>query len=205
MLRAYSEKERIIFESTMRLVGQGADLSAVKASDIAQAAGIGKGTLYNYFTSKEQIIAETLFYHAQLCLDRLDEAIEAQAAFQAQVYAAMQVVQGMLQHKNVMLRLLGFSMSSGGGPSHLRQSSAALMGENRARITRMLDALLDAGARQQVIAFTDRAYARQALAGALMGFVAVLCGGRDAQVPDTQACCARAMENAYAMLLRSFA
>ena len=48
-----SEKELAIYQGVLRLLEQGADIHALKASDIAAAAGLGKGTLYNYFSSKE--------------------------------------------------------------------------------------------------------------------------------------------------------
>ena len=49
-----SEKELAIYQGVLRLLQEGADIHALKASDIAEAAGLGKGTLYNYFSSKEE-------------------------------------------------------------------------------------------------------------------------------------------------------
>ena len=56
----YPEKKLQILEAVRRLIGQGADLQSLRAGDIAREAGVGKGTLYLYFDSKETIIGETL-------------------------------------------------------------------------------------------------------------------------------------------------
>lgn len=63
-MRTYSEKQLVVLQSVIRLMEGGADLREVKASDIAQAAGIGKGSLYLYFSSKEDIILNALLYPA---------------------------------------------------------------------------------------------------------------------------------------------
>ena len=41
----YGDKEKRIFESVLRLVDEGVDLSRLKTEDIAKAADMGKGTL----------------------------------------------------------------------------------------------------------------------------------------------------------------
>jgi len=55
----YTPKEIAVFEAVMRLAGRGADLAAVKVQQIADEAGMGKGTLYEYFTSKDEILQGT--------------------------------------------------------------------------------------------------------------------------------------------------
>ena len=41
----YNDKQLVILESVIRLMEEGVDLRDLKAADIAEAAGIGKGTL----------------------------------------------------------------------------------------------------------------------------------------------------------------
>ena len=77
-LLSCSDKERLVYESIRRLIAGGADLATLRTSDIAQAAGLGKGTLYLYFDSKEEMIVKTLFYvlqtQVQQTLQSMDEA-----------------------------------------------------------------------------------------------------------------------------------
>lgn len=54
--------------------------SAVKTEDIARAAGVSKGTLYNYFESKESIFAELSDRARSQMLECLEAAVAAAPA-----------------------------------------------------------------------------------------------------------------------------
>ena len=47
----HSEKEILIFNAVNELLNEGVKLHTVKVADIAKKAGIGKGTIYDYFKS----------------------------------------------------------------------------------------------------------------------------------------------------------
>ena len=44
-------------------IGEGVDISCLKVSDITARAGIGKGTAYEYFRSKDELVECALNYH----------------------------------------------------------------------------------------------------------------------------------------------
>lgn len=77
----YNEKELAVFDGLISLLRQGAELHGIKVSDIAQAAGIGKGTIYNYFTSKEEIVAKAAFYCVCQMLQELEETVQGKTGF----------------------------------------------------------------------------------------------------------------------------
>ena len=52
------DKKVLIYEAALSLVYENNDLSAIKVADIARRANIGKGTVYEYFKSKEHVIGE---------------------------------------------------------------------------------------------------------------------------------------------------
>lgn len=58
----YSKKEILVFEGFIKLVDEGISLSNIKVADIAKSAGIGKGTVYEYFKNKEEVIAKSILY-----------------------------------------------------------------------------------------------------------------------------------------------
>lgn len=63
-----SEKERAIYMAIAELMNEGANLNALTVSEITGRAGIGKGTAYEYFSDKDEMIAKALFYHVRgLC------------------------------------------------------------------------------------------------------------------------------------------
>lgn len=66
--RDVSEKEKAIYIAIVELMQEGADLNRLTVSEITGRAGIGKGTAYEYFSDKEEMIAKALFYYAsELC------------------------------------------------------------------------------------------------------------------------------------------
>ena len=56
----YTPKEQAVFAAVLRLAGQGVDLAGLKVQQIADEAGMGKGTLYEYFKSKDEILQGTV-------------------------------------------------------------------------------------------------------------------------------------------------
>ncbi len=70
MSKEISSKEKAIYEAVLELFKEGADLSALTVAEITQKAGIGKGTAYEYFSEKEEMIAKSVCYHVrQFCND----------------------------------------------------------------------------------------------------------------------------------------
>lgn len=57
-----SEKERLVMLGLSKLICKGQDVRSITAGDIAREAGVGKGTLYLYFKTKDDIIIKTALY-----------------------------------------------------------------------------------------------------------------------------------------------
>ena len=49
-------KALAVYEAVLDLLDGGADLNSITVSEIAERAGIGKGTAYEYFSSKEDMV-----------------------------------------------------------------------------------------------------------------------------------------------------
>ena len=65
----YSEKKIAIFNGIIALMERDKPLLH-QGIDIAQAADVGKGTIYDYFTSKEEAISQAILY-------KIDNEVEA--------------------------------------------------------------------------------------------------------------------------------
>lgn len=76
--KEYPPKVVAMNEAVASLWAEGRDLGGLTVSEITGRAGIGKGTAYEYFSSKEEIIATALEYDLKIQLERLI-AIEEQA------------------------------------------------------------------------------------------------------------------------------
>lgn len=72
-----SPKVKALYDAVIELIAADMDIKEMKVSDITGKAGIGKGTAYEYFSNKEEIISSALLYHInRICsyvMERLDD------------------------------------------------------------------------------------------------------------------------------------
>ena len=54
-----AERRPLCTEAVFRLLARGEKMYSVTVQQIAEEAGIGKGTVYEYFTSREEIISKS--------------------------------------------------------------------------------------------------------------------------------------------------
>lgn len=78
-------KVRLIYKAIEQLIAEEQDLNVVKVSTITDLAGIGKGTAYDYFETKDDMIACALIYQIKKISDSLSEALGKQENFAAQI------------------------------------------------------------------------------------------------------------------------
>ena len=53
---AHESRKAAVYEAALQLIGQGVSPAALKIQQLADAVGIGKGTVYEYFSSKDEIL-----------------------------------------------------------------------------------------------------------------------------------------------------
>lgn len=89
----YSEKEILIFNGVTKLINEGVRLHAIKVSDIAEAAGIGKGTIYDYFKSKEDILRKSLIYSMDMGISKVLNKINGVDGFKKKCYILFEITE----------------------------------------------------------------------------------------------------------------
>lgn len=80
-IEKYTQKQILIFEGVMTLLREGKQIHDLKVADIAESAGMGKSTAYEYFSSKEEIIREALAYHLEQNFIELTEFVFQEKTF----------------------------------------------------------------------------------------------------------------------------
>ena len=76
-----NEKVLAMYRAVWELIDEGYTVSNMKVADITGRAGIGKGTAYEYFRSKEEIVSEALKYDYFLQYQSLSNRLEEQKSF----------------------------------------------------------------------------------------------------------------------------
>lgn len=61
-----------MYEAVNELLEEGRDIYRMKISEITQRAGIGKGTAYEYFSTKEELLGKAIFYQLHRGICRMD-------------------------------------------------------------------------------------------------------------------------------------
>ena len=87
MKKQYTEKEISVFGGVMALSKEGKKIYNITVQDIARAANMGKGTLYEYFSSKEEIIINALMYFLGLENQKAEKIAFSDMTFREKIYA----------------------------------------------------------------------------------------------------------------------
>lgn len=85
-MKNYTEKEICVFNGVMAISKAGKKIYNITVQDIAKAANMGKGTLYEYFSSKEEILLNTLVYFLGLENQKAQKIAQENISFKDKVY-----------------------------------------------------------------------------------------------------------------------
>jgi len=95
------DKKTIIYEAALSLVNENIDLSRIKVADIALRANIGKGTVYEYFGSKEQVIGEALIYMFKRGIASFELVIDKNKSFRESYILLLRSLSSMSKNRNL--------------------------------------------------------------------------------------------------------
>ena len=86
-------KVKAMYEAVLELFASGRELATLKVEEITKKAGIGKGTAYEYFSSKEEIVVGALNYEAKRYMDVLFQVLEQKKSFQEVMMQALTIME----------------------------------------------------------------------------------------------------------------
>lgn len=101
-----------VYEAVLRLIQKGRDLTVMTVADIAKEAGIGKGTTYDYFSSKEEIIVKSLIYGYKQMLGEMLERMAGVDSLKDKIailYEMAQCYEGMSTIVEIVVKLVSGS------------------------------------------------------------------------------------------------
>ncbi len=86
-------KVLLIYEAVEKLIAEGEDINSVQVSAITKCAGIGKGTAYDYFETKDELLACALLYQIRMLTEELDSIFSEGESFAEQIRLCMEKMQ----------------------------------------------------------------------------------------------------------------
>ena len=154
-----AEKETALYEAVFRLLARGEKMYSVTVQQIAEEAGIGKGTVYEYFTSREEIISKAM------ASERVDKAEGFEQKLDTLLCFARDSVQAQASGMKVLFASARTLESPEAVCRHI--GDAQVVEQLRAMIARIVESGVREGLLRQP---PSEAYALMALAGAVFGY-----------------------------------
>ncbi len=191
----YKDKEVSIFESLISLYGEGYEISEITVAQIAKQAGIGKGTIYEYFSSKEDIVSNAIVYSFNSKLEDLKLLLSLDKPFEETAKMMFSAMAGAFKQKSPALMFI-FNAVVLNKNSFLKGEDIEKLEEIKVLGMGGLRKLFMRGVEEGVLKpCADLSYLLISLRGVMLALVsAFIC---DEEKED-------AVDNAYTMVLKLF-
>lgn len=166
-----TDKVIAIYHAVEDFIAEGAELSSMRVGDIAAKAGIGKGTTYEYFTSKEELIVKAMIYLVGSMTKRIINNMEKTGTFRDKFMLLMDEMEEKVKQRACILKY--FHMLSDLNLCQQMQeqllSSEEAVKANPMRIIRYL---LEEGRKEGVIGTNySQSYMETVMFSKIIGFV----------------------------------
>lgn len=97
-------KVLLLYEAVFQLFSEGADVNNIRVSTITEKAGIGKGTAYDYFDTKEEMIAGALMFHVRNILQELSDILMKKESFGEQINCMLDHLEQGKEKQDCLIR-----------------------------------------------------------------------------------------------------
>lgn len=148
------EKVQRIYEAISELVQENREIAALKVQEITSRAGIGKGTAYEYFSSKEEIILHAGLW---ICFQQnreLLKELEKYDDFQSKFMFLLGWMENHKEQNDLLIKALKGSFH--GECTQLKELiPEGLIEKAKEYMTRQINQLFDLGYREGIITIQD--------------------------------------------------
>ncbi len=104
--RPIPQKVQLLYQAVARLIEEGVAPEKLRVSTITEKAGIGKGTAYEYFESKEDIVAHAVVYQIQTAVSGLEKGLLERSSFREQLAFLLDEAGAPGGRENCFLKLI---------------------------------------------------------------------------------------------------
>lgn len=136
------QKVAAICQSVITLYNNGQNFYKMTISDIAKEANIGKGTVYEYFGNKEEIMMTAMLLELKYQLIEVCEIILGKESFDDKYNSALSWIENRIK-KNMLLRQMILTRYSEKSDEMVCELITKIMDHTRAK--EVLDSIINAG------------------------------------------------------------
>lgn len=196
------EKVLQIYRAVVDMVNEGSDINHMKVSEITARAGIGKGTAYEYFSSKEELITKALSYDVNGKLKLVEGIVKSSDSFERKNYKILDFIEEKFAEVQTFCTLVRIGTGSYEISESLREAYEQLQDDiscNRAE--ELIDRLMEQGMEEGAIREENFYFRRLAFSAQMITFAACLANAsRNREVPVSFA---EAKQFAYRSMVKS--
>ncbi len=169
------EKVTEMYRAVIDLINEGVDINNMKVAEITARAGIGKGTAYEYFSTKEEIITNALFYEMMGHMQVIQEIAYNEQPFEQKIKTLMDYGVKHYHKGRTFFQLLKVGLGSYDISDSLTQEFKTATEENICRqFTVFLNMIIEAGRKENIIKETNKCRIRMVLYSQIVAFISVL-------------------------------
>lgn len=95
-----------MYEAVIGMMEEGYDVGSIRVSMITERAGIGKGTAYEYFDTKEDIVVCAILYQVRTMFTWLEKELGERESFRDQLCFLLDEIEKKNDHKSCFLRFV---------------------------------------------------------------------------------------------------
>ena len=187
MKEKLSEKELALFQAVIDLIEEDVDIHSIKVSDITNRAGIGKGTAYEYFSSKEEMVAKAIIWSGEKLFQKIMGILRTTGSLKGQIMAVLDFIETEMSSSRCSTQLMRLQGQECQMKEHLYREYAKF-GGSQSQVESVLRILTEQGKREGTIpADMPETFVTMVLmAGFMSYFVYLLEGLETEEVPREQ-------------------
>lgn len=144
------DKKTLLYDAVLRLIDERRNINGIKVSDIAEKANIGKGTIYEYFDSKEQLIAQAIAYMARSKALSLEKSIDKQQPFKSNFLAMLKNLGTTMESNMTLFGHMSLNESTFSMHKAIQSALDAQFDEMRNTRLNMIERLVEKGIREGI-------------------------------------------------------
>ncbi len=165
----YSPKAAALLDAAISLWEQGSPLCEITVSQLAQTAKVGKGTVYEYFSSREELLALAFLHRMDARLSALSLQVDADETFPRIMDTLFSAASDMLVLQKAALEAIELYVRTGRGAHELGPCPAR---SQQAKLEELLIRAVQKGQQEGALGPCSSCEALLAMKGILTGFAA---------------------------------
>ncbi len=169
------EKVLSMYQAVIELVREGADVNSMKVSDITSRAGIGKGTAYEYFSSKEEIITNALAFDVMKKRKELAAIADGTGSFEEKMERILDFVEQKFCESQTFCMLVRIGTGSYEMSETLRAEYERVHADiSCGKLEEIMDRLICQGVQEGVIKEENLIFRRMAFGSQIVSYASYL-------------------------------